>query len=426
MSAQISYELLASATKKLIQGELSEIRSNALSNLKNSEMPSTKNEEWQYTDISSVFALCEKSLHEPKNTSSNKENIAVKRKYSITEEIDAHWIIINNGAIDTGEANKLKAIGIDVSLLSKNIDNTEVIIDDSLSSLNALLMSDAIKITISGDAENKKPIGILFDNDESTSNHVSNYRCIFEVKDNAAISIIHAHTTKIHTPHFTNSVVQINLGKDSQVEYLKLQNYSSTQTLIEKSVINLELNAKLNYTSVDIGGQLVRADIIINFNDKHANATINGVYIAGKNQHIDNHISANHFIGSTQSSQNFYGVIGGNGHCVFNGKALVCEGAIDTNANQYNHNLLISENAEINTKPELEIYTDDVKCSHGTTVGQLDEDALFYMRARGIDEDIARQLLTKTFITRILNDIKIPCTRDTLEHLITNKLRKLS
>ena len=422
MSAQISLELLASATKKLTQGELSETRSNALSNLRDSEMPSTKNEEWQYTDISSVFALCEKSLHE----TSKKIKSTVKKEICIAGEIDAHWIMINNGTIDTQEVKKLRKIGVYVSLLSKNLDNTEVIIDDSLSSLNAVLMSDAVKITISSEAENKKPIGILFDNDTSLSNHASNFRCILEVKNNANISIIHAHTTKINAPHFTNSVVQINVGKNSHVEYLKLQNYSPKQTLIEKSIINLDLNANLNYTSVDIGGQLTRADIVINFNDEHANAVINGVYIAGQNQHIDNHISANHYIGSTQSSQNFYGVIGGNGRCVFNGKALVCEGAIGTNANQYNHNLLISENAEINTKPELEIYTDDVKCSHGTTVGQLDKNALFYMQSRGIDEDIAQQLLTKTFVTRILNGIKIPCVKNSLENLITNKLQKLS
>ena len=128
----------------------------------------------------------------------------------------------------------------------------------------------------------------------------------------------------------------------------------------------------------------------------------------------------------THSSQNFYGVIGNKGCAVFNGKALVHEGAFDTNANQYNHNLLLSENAEINTKPELEIYTDDVKCSHGTTVGQLDEDAIFYLRSRGISKELAKQLLTKTFITRILADINIPNVKEYIESLIELKLKELS
>ena len=128
----------------------------------------------------------------------------------------------------------------------------------------------------------------------------------------------------------------------------------------------------------------------------------------------------------THSSQNFYGVIGSKGCAVFNGKALVHEGAFDTNANQYNHNLLLSENAEINTKPELEIYADDVKCSHGTTVGQLDEDAIFYLQSRGITKELARQLLTKTFITRILADINISNTKEYIEGLIELKLKEVS
>jgi Fe-S cluster assembly protein SufD len=422
MSAQINFELLSSAAKKLIQGELTDTRINALSNIKDSKMPSTKNEEWQYTDISNIYSLCEKSFHEPLNkitSITSQENI-------IVNEIDAHWIIIKNGVIDHMEIEKLKEIGILVSLLSKNIDDTEVLIDDPLSSLNAALMNDAIKITISSDLKSAKPIGIFFENDINLNNYVSNFRCIFEVKDNASVSIIHAHTAKTQTPHFTNSVIQINMGKDSNVEYLKLQDFSTHQTLIEKSVANLGINANLNYTCVDVGAQLMRADIIVNFNEKNANANINGVYIAGKNQHIDNHILANHFIGSTKSSQNFYGVIGENGRCVFNGKALICESAINSNANQFNHNLLMSENAEINTKPELEIYTDDVTCSHGTTVGQLDENALFYMQSRGIDEDVAQQLLTKTFITRILNEVNIPSAKDFIENLIIDKLQALT
>jgi len=422
MSAQINFELLSSAAKKLIQGELSDTRVNALSNFKVSEMPSTKNEEWQYTDISNIYALCEKSFHEPSKeikSLTNKEN-------TIANEIDAYWIIIKNGTIDIMETKRLQKIGIHVSLLSKNLDDTEVLIDDSLCSLNAALMHDAIKITVSSGVESDKPIGILFENDINLNNYVSNFRCIIEVKDNATVSIIHAHTAKIQAPHFTNSVVQMDIGENSHIEYLRLQDFSVHQTLIEKSVANLGINANLNYTSVDIGAQLMRADIVVNFNEKHANANINGVYIAGNNQHIDNHILANHFIGSSKSSQNFYGVIGGNGRCVFNGKALICEAAINSNANQFNHNLLISENAEINTKPELEIYTDDVACSHGTTVGQLDENALFYMQSRGIDEVVAQQLLTKTFITRILNEVNIPSTKDFIDNLITDKLRVLT
>ena len=180
-------------------------------------------------------------------------------------------------------------------LLSNNLDKTGVLIDDSLCSLNAALMHDAIKITVSSGVESDKPIGILFENDKNLNNYVSNFRCIIEVKDNATVSIIHAHTEKIQAPHFTNSVVQMDVGENSHIEFLRLQDFSVHQTLIEKSVANLGCNANLNYTSVDIGAQLMRADIVVNFNEKHANANINGVYIAGDNQHIDNHILSKPF-----------------------------------------------------------------------------------------------------------------------------------
>jgi len=418
MNNQIDYSLLESVMNKLPSSQLTHTRSIALKYLKENHLPSTKNEQWKYTNLNKAYNLFEESLRS-KNISSD----SLDDDQEILNAIEAHWIVINNDNLVTKNHD---IEGLTITSLSKNLDTTNILIDDSLTSLNAVMMSDAIKIKIAKNNHLKKPIGILFDYGANIDNQSSSPRCIIEVEDDTSIKLIHAHTAKVNKPHIINSVIQINLGIRANAEFLKLQNYSNNQTLIEKSKINLSSESVLNYTSIELGGQLSRADIIVDFDEKSSKALINGVYVAGKNQHIDNHILANHIHAMTHSSQNFYGVIGSKGCAVFNGKALVHEGAFDTNANQYNHNLLLSENAEINTKPELEIYADDVKCSHGTTVGQLDEDAIFYLQSRGITKELARQLLTKTFITRILADINISNTKEYIEGLIELKLKEVS
>ena len=419
MNNQIDYSLLESVMNKLPSSQLTHTRSIALKYLKENHLPSTKNEQWKYTNLNKAYNLFEESLRS-KNISSDSLD---DDDQEILNAIEAHWIVINNDNLVTKNHD---IEGLTITSLSKNLDTTNILIDDSLTSLNAVMMSDAIKIKIAKNNHLTKPIGILFDYGVNIDNQSSSPRCIIEVEDDASIKLIHAHTAKVNKPHIINSVIQINLGIRANAEFLKLQNYSNNQTLIEKSKINLSSESVLNYTSIELGGQLSRADIIVDFDEKSSKALINGVYVAGKNQHIDNHILANHTHAMTHSSQNFYGVIGSKGCAVFNGKALVHEGAFDTNANQYNHNLLLSENAEINTKPELEIYADDVKCSHGTTVGQLDEDAIFYLQSRGITKELARQLLTKTFITRILADINISNTKEYIEGLIELKLKEVS
>ena len=142
-----------------------------------------------------------------------------------------------------------------------------------------------------------------------------------------------------------------------------------------------------------------------------ASANLNGLYLAGAEQHIDNHIRVDHRVGPAVSREEYRGILAGRARCVFNGKAIVHEGADGSDAEQSNHNLLLSETAEIDTKPELEIYADDVKCAHGATIGQLDKSALFYLRSRGLNEDEATQLLTRAFAARILTAVPIEATR---------------
>jgi len=422
MNHSFNFNLLKSEAERLNGGQLSEIRKNALNNLKNAKFPNKDHEDWKYTDISEALDLFKKSL----STEQQSTYCPNKNNYQIMNQIDAHWIILNNDIFTNKKTTQPKKEEIMVSLASSKEDETEILIDDPLSCLNAVLIKDAIKITIQKNTEFKKPIGIIWDGFLDQNIHCSNFRCIIEIKENASVNFIHVHESKVDEPHFTNSIVQLDIARNSKANYLKIQNYPKHHTVIEKSVINLNDNAFINYTNIDLGGDLSRSDIIINLNGEQSTANINGVYLAGVDQHIDNHITANHINQSTKSVQDFYGIIGKNGHCVFNGKALIKKGAIKSEANQYNHNILLADNAVIDTKPELEIYTDDVKCSHGSTVGQLDKDALFYMQSRGINSSTAKKMLITAFIKKILDKIDIQSSTNYLDSVISKKLHNLS
>jgi Fe-S cluster assembly protein SufD len=178
--------------------------------------------------------------------------------------------------------------------------------------------------------------------------------------------------------------------------------------------------------SYDLGGGLVRNDVDIDLGAKGADLVCNGLYLAGDGQHIDNHIRIDHRVGPASSTQEFRGILNGRCRCVWNGKAIVHKGADGTDAKQANHNLLLSDNAEIDAKPELEIYADDVKCSHGTTVGQLDETALFYLRSRGLGKHQAIQVLTRAFAADLVGRAPVNAAKAVIAALVDARLAELT
>jgi len=175
----------------------------------------------------------------------------------------------------------------------------------------------------------------------------------------------------------------------------------------------------------DIGGGLIRNDVDIDISNPGAEVEFNGLYLAGDGQHIDNHTRVDHRAGPAKSSQEYRGILNGRCRCVWNGKAIVHQGADGTDATQANHNLLLSEHAEIDAKPELEIYADEVKCSHGTTVGQLDETALFYLRSRGLDKRQAIQILTHAFAADLVGRAPVAAAKARVTSLVERRLGDL-
>jgi Fe-S cluster assembly protein SufD len=243
-------------------------------------------------------------------------------------------------------------------------------------------------------------------------------------ESNSQVSLIETYAG-LHGTYFTNAVTEIVAADNAHVDHYKLEqetldgiHVSNLQTVIGK-------NASITSHAFSLGGAFIRNDISARLQGDGCEATLNGLYVLEGTQHIDNYTLLEHTEPHCPSHELYKGILGGSSRSIFRGKIHVHPKAQKTDAYQQNQNILLSDNARVNTKPQLEIYADDVKCSHGATIGQLNKDALFYMQARGISKDQARRLLLKAFADDIVNRVKIESLRIHLDILIQNKLEHI-
>ena len=220
----------------------------------------------------------------------------------------------------------------------------------------------------------------------------------------------------------TNSVTEIFANKRAIVDYYKVQNDNENASLIDSTFIKQRQESHVSAHTFTFGGNLTRNNLNFYQHGERIDSTLKGITIIGDKQHVDHNTLVHHIEPNCESHQDYKGIFGDSSTGVFNGKVLVDKEAQKTNAFQANNNILISDKSSINTKPQLEIFADDVKCSHGCTIGQLDDDALFYMKTRGIPEKEAKALLMYAFANNVLESVKIPELKARINKLIANKL----
>jgi Fe-S cluster assembly protein SufD len=221
--------------------------------------------------------------------------------------------------------------------------------------------------------------------------------------------------------YFTNAVTEIVCAENAVVDHYKVQRESKSAFHVATMQVQLAHGSNFASHSIGLGGRLVRNDANAVLGGEHGECTLNGVYLGNDRQLIDNHTMIDHAMPHCNSHEVYKGILDGHARGVFNGKIFVRPDAQKTDAKQTNQTLLLSPDAQINTKPQLEIYADDVRCTHGATIGQLSDDALFYLRARGIPEDDARALLTYAFAGDIVNRIKVEPIRAELDHALLSE-----
>ncbi|NNF16928.1 MAG: Fe-S cluster assembly protein SufD [Gammaproteobacteria bacterium] len=303
------------------------------------------------------------------------------------------------------------------SALSRQVVRPSVLQD-----LNAAFAEQWIEITIADNTTLSQPLYLW--HHTSGEQLLCSPRLVINVGRNCDVTVVE-HYGGAGDQCVINGSVSVAVAENSQVHHTKLQtDHDSTSHLINT---NVDVSADSRYTSlvIDMGARLARSDLGINLNGQGAAARLYGVFLPAGGQHFDHHSFVKHNLPHTASEQDYHGVVGHGGHGVFNGKVLVQPDAQKIEAVQSNDNILLSTSAEIDTKPELEIYADDVKCAHGATVGQLDETSLFYLQSRGLSRRDARHLLVEGFIRETFATVKCDHFRAFLDQLIETKLNVL-
>jgi Fe-S cluster assembly protein SufD len=295
-------------------------------------------------------------------------------------------------------------------------------IKDSLTALNTSYTKEGAYIYVPKSVVAEKPIELIH---FSTGNEKPLWlqpRNLIVVDKNAQVQILERHQSLKPHEVVTNSVTEIFTHQDAFLDYYKIQNDFSTASLIDNTYISQQKNSNVSMHTFSLGGKLTRNNLNFYLKGNNANATLKGVTILDKKQHVDHYTLVDHIKPNCESHQDYKGVFSEGAVGVFNGKIRVDKIAQKTNAFQQNNNVLLDDKATVNTKPQLEIFADDVKCSHGCTVGQLDEEALFYLQSRGIPKKEAKALMTYAFANNVLESVELPVLKKRINILIAKKL----
>ncbi|MDA3907254.1 MAG: Fe-S cluster assembly protein SufD [Bacteroidales bacterium] len=294
--------------------------------------------------------------------------------------------------------------------------------NNAFNALNTALFLDGLFVYVPKNVTVEKPLQLINAVGTSDDVFVQNRNLVI-LEENSQLTLIHCDDSYNYKRSFTNSVTEIILGANASLDHYRLQNINNNSSLISSVAVEQARDSRLSTNSIILNGGLIRNETYTKLNGEGAHADILGVYLADKNQHIDNQVFVDHAVPNCTSNELFKGILDDYARAVFNGHILVRRDAQKTLAYQNNANIILTDKAMINTKPFLEIYADDVKCSHGATVGQLDESALFYIRQRGISEDNARMLLMYAFAAEVTQEIKIDSLRDRIEDMVKKRLR---
>jgi len=388
-----------------------------------SGFPTTRHEDWKYTDLTPV---AERSLayladHQP---------AAPDVAQLPTDHGDSWQVLFVNGCLAPGQQLPTPA-GLSLVALADADSASQARIMErlqalhanpaaDLAALNAAFMSGGLLIEIAAGARIERPLEILFQGDGQPV--AAQPRLVVSAGANSSFTLIEQYAGL--GAGLTNAVTDLHCGPGAEVSYAKLQAESPDTHHVGLQRLVLERDSRLEVLHLDLGASLSRNDLQVELNAPGAAATIYGLFVADGSAHIDNHTRIDHRAPHTFSTETYRGIAANEGQGVFNGKIIVHVGADGTDAKLNNRNLLLSKTAEVDTKPELEIYADDVKCAHGATTGQLDANALFYLRSRGLDAAQARSALVNAFAQEILDRIPLPRLRNAVEQGLEVRLAR--
>ncbi len=407
----------------------SEQRKSALTLFKETGFPSSRQENWKYTNTRPIAKQTFTNTNDQSISISKDEIEAIRFK-----GLDCYELVFVNGIYSEEHSNiedlpenivienMATALAKDSALLEKHLAKYADNKVSPFTALNTAFIQHGTYINVPKNTVIEKPINILYLSKDSSKTFASHPRNLIVLAEHSEATVIESYIGIDDANYFTNAVTEISLTASAILKHYKIQQESLNAYHIGNLNVMQDQNSRFESNSISLGGSLVRNDIHGQLAEEGASIVMNGLYMTNNKQHVDNHTRVDHLKPNTHSSENYRGVLNGQSRAVFNGKVVVHPQAQKIEAHQNNANLLLSDDAEIDTKPELEIYADDVKCSHGATVGQLDQNMLFYLRSRAIDEETARSLLTYAFADEVIRDISFAPVKNRLEYLIVGQL----
>ncbi len=411
-----------------VHSELHDVRTSAIKNFENKGFPTKKEESWKYTSLNTI--LKNDFTVFPKGENSIDFNDV--KKYFI-HEIDTYKVVFIDG-IFSSHLSSTTHEGLDICLMSSALNKPKykMVIDnyfnkiankdESLTSLNTAFANEGAYVNIPKSTVVRKPIEIMYFSTGNEAALLVQPRNLIIVGENSHVQIIERHQSLNDNPVLTNSVTEIFAQKRAIVDYYKIQNDNLEANLIDNTYVSQKQETNVSVNTFCFGGNLTRNNLNFYHFGERIVSNLNGITIIGEKQHVDHYTLVQHSTPNCESHQDYKGIYSDRSTGVFNGKIFVEKEAQKTNAFQKSNNILLGDKSTINAKPQLEIFADDVKCSHGCTVGQLDETAMFYMQQRGIPKKEAKALLMYAFSNALIESIKIPELKQRITKIIATKL----
>ena len=297
--------------------------------------------------------------------------------------------------------------------------------EQGFTALNTALAAEGAFVLIPRMTAVDQPIQVVYVSTEQTQGTASMPRTLIIAGEDSSAAIVETHVSMADDSHLTNAVTEIVVGAGANISYCKIQQESEATYNVSTTQVEVNENATFRSMAIDIGGRLTRNNLNVIMAGEGSNSDVRGAYVISRDQHVDNQVIVDHVVGHNDMNELYKGILDGHARSVFHGSIIVRPNAAKVNAMQVDKNLLLSNDAEADTKPAFWIYCDDVRCGHGAACGNLDEDAMFYLRSRGIEEEEARMMLIRAFVSEIVDAIQEESIHDHVATLIATKLDNL-
>ena len=409
------------------------LRENAIATFGEIGFPTLRrgNEEWKYTDIRSIASAEYPSLvSEPANrvaTEALDQHIMGGEVWNRLVFVDGHWLpglsSLPSLPPEVTAMSLAKALSSHPHLVTNDLAQHARYQDSGFTALNTAFLRDGALLTIPDAIEVEEPIHLIFLSSGMEQGSVSHPRTLVTLGANARATVIESYGGLVDAPYLTNAVSEYVLGPGARLDTFHLQQHGLQASHIGSTQVKLANDSCFTAGAFDFGGHISRNTLNVALEGAGSSCNLYGLYMTNDSQHVDNQVLVDHAAPHTTSRQVYKGVLDGHSRGVFHGSITVRQEAQKTDAQQMDKNLLLSDDAEADTKPALWIYADDVKCGHGATCGKLDDTALFYLRSRGLDEVSARRMLIHAFANEVLDNVGLTPLRVHLEQFVSSSLR---